>query len=174
MSKTERNWSAYKDWEGGNFGQRLYYTREDWIQQCLDWFQDRDEDEYRAFLNEMDDEQLMGYIQDMWAIEIRETTWLKEGEKCYWEAPSGKTSGVYDILGIAFKTNEIGEPYLAEDTIVLIGDGSNDVEVIFSEIYGLTSKKCKRCGHDIYISDLCSYPYVCLECDENLYRIETI
>lgn len=172
--KDKRNWSAYIDYEGGLFGQRLYYTREDWIQQCLDWFPDKDEEEYRAYLNKLDDEELMVYIQEMWAIEIRETSWLKEGNKCYWRAPEGGASGVYEILAIAFKEDDIGEPYLTKDTVILLGNGVSEGKATFDEVYGLTDKKCKKCGRDVYVSDLCSYPYVCLECDENFYGIEVV
>ena len=37
MKTTERNWSAIKDYQWGNFGQRAFYTRQDWIEQCFDW-----------------------------------------------------------------------------------------------------------------------------------------
>jgi len=37
-----------------------------------------------------------------------------------------------------------------------------------------TDKKCKRCGSIVFkeIHPEIDYPYVCLECDENMYEIE--
>lgn len=35
-----------------------------------------------------------------------------------------------------------------------------------------TGKRCKRCGHKLYLSDVPSYDYVCVECDENFYGFE--
>ena len=37
--------------------------------------------------------------------------------------------------------------------------------------YG-TNKKCFRCGTQLLVSDLKSYSYLCLECDENMYSFE--
>jgi hypothetical protein len=56
---------------------------------------------------------------------------------------------------------------LAYDTVLLITDGWGENEVFLGECYGLTSEKCPRCGELLYVSDLCSYPYVCFKCDEN-------
>ena len=37
-----------------------------------------------------------------------------------------------------------------------------------------TNLKCCKCNREkVYISDLIDYNYVCKECDENLYSIET-
>ena len=116
----------------------------------------------------MSDEELMLYIQEQWEIEIRETTWLKVGNDCFWEDPEGKTSGVNTILEI--RADEDGQ--LADDTILLITDGWGENEVFLCECYGLTDKTCPKCGHPLYVSDLCSYPYVCLHCDENFCYVE--
>ena len=172
MNTTERNWSSIQDFEGGFWGVRAFYTRQDWIQQALEWSQDRCEDmEYEKWLNELDDEELMIYIQERWSIEIRETTWLKVGNQCYWRDPAGETSGIYEIYEIRYDENDVDDMF-TDDTIILIGNGYSEAEVTISEIYGLTDLKCRRCGSPIYVSDLCSYPYVCLECDENFYSIE--
>lgn len=183
MNTTERNWSAIDDYEGGNFGQRSFYTRQDWTFTCIEWTfggvpvndEDWDDDarEYKEWLDSMDDEELMDYIQEHWEIEIRETTWLKEGGDCYWKDPADETSGIYRILEIRYDPNDYNDS-LANDTIILIGNGYSEAEVTLSEIYGLTDRTCRKCGHPLYVSDLCSYPYVCLECDENFYGIETI
>lgn len=174
MITTERNWSAIKDYEGGNFGQRAFYTRQDWIEQCFEWCYggmpddeyeslEDEEREYLDWLNELTDEELMSYIESNWEIGIIETTWLEEGNDCYWIDPEGKTSGVYTILDI--RADEYGE--LAEDTILLLTDGWGENEVFLRECYGLTSEVCPKCGKPLYVSDLCRYKYVCLNCDEN-------
>lgn len=174
MNTTERNWSSINDYEGGNFGFRSFFTREEWIEQAMEWSLDReDDDELEAYLNDLDDESLMAYIQDMWMIEIRETTWLKVDNKCYWKDPAGETSGIYTILEIRYNPNDIDDA-LTDDTIILIGNEHSEAEVTLNEIYGLTDKACPRCGHSLYVSDLCRYPYVCLECDENFDRNEAI
>lgn len=164
MNTTERNWSSIQDYQHTNFGLRSFYTRQDWIEQAMDWSLDMcDDEDYRAYLNKMNDEQLMHYIQDMWEIEIRETTWLKVGNKCYWRDTANKTSGIYTIEEIRMDEDEI----LYSDTIILISNGFSEAEVTLNEIYGLTEKRCPRCGSPLYVSDLCAYQNVCLKCDEN-------
>lgn len=37
-----------------------------------------------------------------------------------------------------------------------------------------TNKKCFRCRSQLLKSDLPSYKYLCLECDENMYKFEAI
>lgn len=37
----------------------------------------------------------------------------------------------------------------------------------------LTDKHCARCGYPLFKSDVEGYPYVCYECDENMYEFET-
>ena len=36
-----------------------------------------------------------------------------------------------------------------------------------------TNRFCLRCGHRIYHSDVRGYPYVCPNCDENMFTFET-
>lgn len=36
-----------------------------------------------------------------------------------------------------------------------------------------TNLCCPKCGKELYTSDIEGYPFVCLECDENFYGIET-
>lgn len=36
-----------------------------------------------------------------------------------------------------------------------------------------TNLVCPRCGRNLYTSDIAGYPFVCCECDENFYGIET-
>lgn len=168
MSK--RRWSSYKDYEGGNFGYRFNMTRENWIEQCHYWSMDMVEDEeneYLKSLHSMDDKTLMQYIEDTWSIAIRETTWLYCDGKCYWKDPEGLTSGIYTIMDIRLEDDE-----LFEDTILLLSNGYSEVEAPFMECYGLTEKKCPKCGKPLFVSDLGGYDYVCLDCDENFDEYE--
>ena len=116
----------------------------------------------------MTDEELMGYIQDNWQIYIRETTWLKEGNQCYWRDPADETSGIWEILEIRYDKNDEDDA-LTNDTIILLGNGYSEAEVTLNEIYGLTDMPCPRCGCTLFVSDLCDYECVCLRCDMNFY-----
>lgn len=175
MNTTERNWSAIQDHLNSNFGQRSFYTRQQWIEQCFDWCygglpDDEDlEDEqadYKEWLDSLSDESLMHYIQENWEIEIRETTWLKEGNECYWKDPAEETSGIYEIAEIRYDEDDLDDS-LSNDTIILLTNGNSEAEVTLNEIYGLTELTCPKCGSPLYVSDLCLYECVCLECDEN-------
>lgn len=170
MKTTERNWSAYTGYEGKEGEKNAFMTREEWLAKAIEWSELYDEDytpEEREQiiddLTSMYDEELMSYIQENWDIEIRETTWLKVGNECFWEDPEGLTSGVYTILEI-----RAGEwDALDYDTILLITDGWGENEVFLGECLGLTEETCPRCGAPLYVSDHCRFKYVCLECDEN-------
>ena len=182
MGTTTRNWSAiadrHKRFREGE--QNAFLTRGQWIEKALSLSHnvtDQEREDEESYLHSLDDEELMFHIQEVWGIEIRDTTWLKVGNKCYWKDPceddEAETSQIYTIAEIQMAEDNI----LDEDTIILlsnIDEGGGECEAYLCECYGLTDRKCKRCGSTAYISDLCSYPYVCLECDENLYGIETI
>lgn len=164
----ERNWSSIYDNEGGNFGYRAFFTRKEWIEQCLEWSQDMVDDEeeyYERWLNEMDDEQLMCYIQEHWNIEIRETTWLKVGNQCYYKDYWKCESGIYTIV-------DVPEDIEMDSIIAITNENGNEQEVCLGHLYGLTDKFCPKCGQPLYVSDLCSYPYVCIKCDENFHYEE--
>lgn len=36
-----------------------------------------------------------------------------------------------------------------------------------------TNRFCFRCGHRVFHSDVKGYPYVCHNCDENMFSFET-
>lgn len=173
METIKRNWSSIDDYQGGNFGLRSFYTREEWVLQVAEWhyldpvFDDIEWHVFKEMLDGMDDEELMHYIQENWQIEIRETTWLKVGNKCYWRDPEGETGGIYEIRQI----RRFDEP-LDRDTIILLSDGVGETEAPLHECYGLTELVCPRCGEPLCVSDLCSYPYACVKCDENFYYEE--
>ena len=44
-------------------------------------------------------------------------------------------------------------------------------QIIFDE-FGV-DRKCNRCTNQVLISDIKGYPYLCFECDENLFEFET-
>lgn len=163
---TERNWSSVEDYEGGNFGQRCFYTREQWVKQVEEWhftdpvFDDVEWHTFNEMLSEMDDEELMHYIQENWSIEIRETTWLRVGNECCWRNGHRRA-----------KILQIPED-LSLDSPILVLCEEREIYVPFGKLYGYTDKECPKCGQPLYVSDLCSYPYVCIECDENFYGIE--
>lgn len=179
MNTTERNWSAIRDHLNGRFGQRAFYTRQDWIEQCCEWCyggmpdkdlkedelsaEDIEEREYLEWLNEISDEELMLYISENWEIEIRETTWLKEDNECYWR--NGDNGVVVKILEV--ELNDDGE--LTEFTDILCEHNGKTCKLPFFSLYGLTDEKCPKCGSPLYVSDLCQYQCVCLKCDENFY-----
>lgn len=165
MKTTERNWSSIYDYEGGNFGYRAFFTREEWIEQDLEWSLDIVDDEaedYKRWLNKKDDERLMYYIAERWNIEIRETTWLKAGNQCYYRGE------VYTIEGMGLDING----NLDRFTPIFLTNGRETFGADLAECYGLTDKTCPRCGAPLYVSDNCAYPYVCVECDENFYACE--
>jgi hypothetical protein len=176
--KKERNWSAVCDYLGGGFGQRAFYTRKDWIEQCFEWCyggmpdEECDEDEeydvivqeqreYLVWLNEISDEDLMQYISENWEIGIRETTWLEEGNECYCKTNKGGV--MVKILDVPL--NSDGE--LTENGDILVELNGREHMVALSRLYGLTGEICHKCGSPLYVSDLCQYHYVCLHCDEN-------
>lgn len=172
MSK--RRWSIYKD--NLKFGEsidfRFNLTREEWIEQCMEWITpeelgDETPAEFRRYLKGMTDSALIGFIETTWCVRIRETTWLFCGGECYWKDPAGLTSDIHTIMDIRVEDNEI-----FEDTILLLSNGYSEVEAPFMECYGLTEKKCPKCGKPLFVSDLGGYDYVCLDCDENFDESE--
>lgn len=183
MEEIKRNWSAIRDYLGGNFGQRAFYTREHWIEQCWEWcyggmpeddYEQLDEEErdYMDWLNGMSDEDLMHYIQENWEIEIRETTWLRDGNICLMRYNTSQGEQCREVKILEIPLNSDGE--LTEFTDILCElDGKTCKLPIFC-LYGLTDKFCPKCGHSLYVSDLCSYPYVCLKCDENFGHNEAV
>lgn len=40
-------------------------------------------------------------------------------------------------------------------------------------IYVPTNRRCHRCHSIVFESDLEGYPFVCLDCDENMFSFET-
>ena len=53
-----------------------------------------------------------------------------------------------------------------------------DKEQITEAIHDLICRQmvrrvCRRCGNQVYKSDVEGYPYVCYHCDENMYTFET-
>lgn len=62
------------------------------------------------------------------------------------------------------------------DEILVVDDKGIDQEVTLSEVYRRSDRKCPKCGqplyHEKYANEM-GYPYVCFECDENFFGLET-
>ena len=161
MRTTERNWSAIADYKGHD---RFvsFLTQQEWIQKCLEWYDAKGyedgREQYEEELNALEDWELMDDIQDTWGVEIIETTWLKVGNECAWRREEGML--IVKILAIPSEGltgwSPIGVEYNGRQYALPLND-----------LYGLTGETCHKCGHPLYVSDLCQYMYVCLECDEN-------
>lgn len=163
MRTTERNWSAIVDYNGHD-RLRSFLTRQEWIEQCLEWYDEdgraTERDDYEEELNALEDWELMDSIQDEWGVEIIETTWLKVGNECAWHREEG------DII---FRILEIPDEDLTGWSSISGEFNGRQYSLPLNNLYGLTSEKCPRCGAPLYVSDLCRFNYVCLECDENFY-----
>lgn len=161
---TERNWSAITGYRRGENRLRSFLARQEWINQCLAWYDAMDtgdiegRNDYERELNAMDDWELMDDIQDTWGVGIIETTWLKTGNQCAWirreqiavvtisEIPNGDLDA-WSAIGVEYNGKEYALP--------------------LNDLYGLTEHTCPRCGAPLYVSDLCRFNFVCLACDEN-------
>lgn len=163
MRTTERNWSAIVDYKGHD---RLvsFLTRQEWIRQCLEWYDEAglatERDDYEEELNALEDWELMDSIQDEWGVEIIETTWLKMGNECAWYRREGN---------FVVKILEIPDGELTGWSPIGVECNGMHYALPLNSLYGLTGEKCPRCGAPLYVSDLCQYRCVCLECDENFY-----
>lgn len=163
MDTTTRNWSAIADYKG-NDRLRSFLTRQEWINQCLAWYDAMDtgdidgRNDYEKELNSMEDWELMDDIQDTWGIEIIETTWLKVGNQCAWYRREG--NAVVKII-------EIPNEQISAWSAISIEYIGRKYMLPLNSLYGLTHETCPRCGSPLYVSDHCRFMYVCLECDEN-------
>ena len=49
-----------------------------------------------------------------------------------------------------------------------------EVDAMYTGIFRIpTNRFCFRCGHRVFHSDVKGYPYVCQNCDENMFSFET-
>ncbi len=55
-----------------------------------------------------------------------------------------------------------------------LNENEEDTKEIETELYKNygTDKYCPRCKHQLLVSDLKDYKYLCLKCDENFYGME--
>lgn len=49
-----------------------------------------------------------------------------------------------------------------------------DGRILVDKYLSNIQKKCPKCGNLLHPSDVVGYTYVCYQCDENFYEIETI
>lgn len=165
MKTNERNWSAVHDYRFTGIKLPAYLTREEWLEQVRAWYITDPQVNFLEWhiFNEMadtmTDEELIGYIAENWQIEIRETTWLKPGNSCWCSAYDCKVK----ILEVSLNSDD----ELTESADILCEHNGKTCKLMLSILYGLTDETCPRCGEPVFVSDLCDYRYVCLNCDEN-------
>lgn len=92
-----------------------------------------------------------------------------------------------EVNVVSFSTMEEAEEFVEENNISDIADinamdwqierWNNDLIGVIDMYTGKlripTNRFCFRCGSRVYHSDVKGYPYVCHECDENMYTFET-
>lgn len=64
-------YKVIKDLQGGNFGMFRDYTIEQWRKQAIDWCWMDDDENLAKAIYEMDEEILLDFISEIWAIEFR-------------------------------------------------------------------------------------------------------
>lgn len=99
-----------------------------------------------------------------WEEEVREV--YSTGSEVFWLDPTGEASQVYEI-------DSVEGPEM-----VKLSNEYSECEALLCEVYRKADGKfCKHCGnilyHEKYNNTQDHYPYVCFECDENFFEIET-
>lgn len=98
-----------------------------------------------------------------WEPDVKEA--YKAGTEVYWLDPAGETSQEYIV-----------SEFVSEEMVRLSKEGS-ECEALLSEVYRKSDKLCPHCGgplyHEKYDNTRDHYPYVCFDCDENFFEIET-
>src|SRR5699024_4713768 len=83
---------------------------------------------------------------------------------------TGEEQGV--VLGVVVRKvhslEDLEERFMNESDFLKQGEIK---QIIFDE-FGV-DRKCNRCTNQVLISDMKGYPYLCFECDENLFEVET-
>src|SRR5699024_1421232 len=83
---------------------------------------------------------------------------------------TGEEQGV--VLGVVVRKvhslEDLEERFMNESDYLKKGEIK---QIIFDE-FGV-DRKCNRCNNQVLISDIEGYPYLCFECDENLFEVET-
>ena len=67
-----------------------------------------------------------------------------------------------------YSLEDLEERFMNESDLLKQGEIK---QIIFDE-FGV-DRKCNRCTNQVLISDIKGYPYLCFECDENLFEFET-
>ena len=73
-----------------------------------------------------------------------------------------------DMIGTGFFDQELLEKYY------MANENEEDTKEIETELYKNygTDTYCPRCRHQLLVSDLKDYKYLCLNCNENFYGME--
>ena len=79
---------------------------------------------------------------------------------------SGVNQGV--VVRKVYSLEDLEERFMNESDLLKQGEIK---QIIFDE-FGV-NRKCNRCTNQVLISDIKGYPYLCFECDENLFEFET-
>src|SRR5699024_8253264 len=79
---------------------------------------------------------------------------------------SGVNQGV--VVRKVYSLEDLEERFMNESDFLKQGEIK---QIIFDE-FGV-DRKCNRCNNQVLISDMKGYPYLCFECDENLFEVET-
>ena len=79
---------------------------------------------------------------------------------------SGVNQGV--VVREVYSFEDLEERFMNESDLLKQGEIK---QIIFDE-FGV-DRKCNRCTNQVLISDIKGYPYLCFECDENLFEFET-
>lgn len=74
-----KRYEVIEDLQGGTFGMDRQYTAEEWLDQALSWLDadgwDVDDDGiayWKSVIAEGREEELIGYIEETWDLEMRE------------------------------------------------------------------------------------------------------
>lgn len=79
---------------------------------------------------------------------------------------TGEEQGV--VVKNVYNLEDLEERFMNETDFLKQGEIK---QIIFDE-FGV-DRKCNRCNNQVLISDIKGYPYLCFECDENLFGFET-
>lgn len=78
MKNEEKRYYVTEDRQGADFGKYRIYTIEQWREQAKEWCEMDDNDELWGCINKLPKDQVIDFIDDMWTITLKETTFTTE------------------------------------------------------------------------------------------------